>query len=180
MNVCHCGNHAFEPASYWHVVLVSAEDLHLLRGADSIASHPRLRPKCATAYWRDGQVYRNLHHLVMPNKPGHVIDHKDRNPLDNRRQNLRYASMGESARNRSYPKGYTGFRGVQIGRSLGTYEAFIVRDRKRHYLGKFGTAKEAALAYNDAARRLHGEFAVLNKVDDVVGGERVELPTSGV
>lgn len=48
-----------------------------------------------------------LHRLVMDAKSGEIVDHRNRNKLDNRRINLRICSISENNRNRSGVKGYT-------------------------------------------------------------------------
>ena len=90
-------------------------------------------------------------------------DHKNGNGLDNRRMNLRAASHAENARNRKIPKNNkTGAKGVTL--EDGRFRAVIRYDKVKYSLGQFGTLKEAAHAYDQAAMRLHGDFARTNVV----------------
>ena len=51
-----------------------------------------------------------------------------------------------------------------VNRSHGSWAARIQIDGKRKTLGSFDTEADAALAYNEAARQCHGEFAYMNPV----------------
>jgi hypothetical protein len=94
-----------------------------------------------------------------------LVDHKNHNTLDNRRENLRLASFKENNRNR-LPRSKTGYKGVSIDR-YGHPVAHIKIDGKSKYLGRFETVELAAIAYNKAAADAYGEFAWLNKVGDL-------------
>jgi hypothetical protein len=88
-----------------------------------------------------------------------VGDHINRNPLDNRRENLRIANYSQNAANsRLRRDSTTGFKGVCWDKSSGLYVATIMKDRRRIHLGSFQAAKEAAAAYRGAAELYHGEF----------------------
>ena len=104
-----------------------------------------------------------LHHLIAgtPLK-GHCIDHINGDPLDNRRANLRPCTKAQNNRNRHKIRGEVSYKGV---RKVGErYRAEISHQNKRKSLGYHDTPEEAALAYNEAARLYHGEFAYLNDV----------------
>jgi len=92
---------------------------------------------------------------------GEYIDHKDRNKLNCRRDNLRSASRSESNANRvlSTPSGY---RGVSWHEPTQKWQASIWKNRKIQYLGWFEDIEDAAKAYDQAAIIVHGNFAVLN------------------
>jgi hypothetical protein len=90
-------------------------------------------------------------------------DHRDGNKLDNRRQNLREATHAQNLWNagkKSHNK--SGFKGVYLEAWTGKYRAEIRVDRKRLTLGRFKRAEDAARAYDEAARKHHGEFAKVN------------------
>lgn len=106
-----------------------------------------------------------MHRVVIGAEKGQTVDHINRNPLDNRKENLRIVNKSENAMNsKKAINNSSGYRGVYHDKRDNSYDAFINKDGKRIYLGRFKQIKEAALAYNDAAIRLHGKFASLNEV----------------
>lgn len=94
-------------------------------------------------------------------------DHRDGNGLNNQRYNLRVCSPGQNRYNqsvRTHAK-HSRFKGVSLKRDTPRakpWEAYISAEGKLRKLGHFYTEEAAALAYNEAAKVLHGEFARLN------------------
>lgn len=92
--------------------------------------------------------------------PRQYIDHINREKLDNRISNLREATPEQNMHNRSGDKkSQTGVKGVYPRAKGKSFEAWIMRSGKHHYLGRFKTIIDAQLAYQSAAASLHGEFA---------------------
>lgn len=87
------------------------------------------------------------------------IDHKNRVKTDNRIDNLRIATTSQNQMNsdRTGSKKSKLPRGVHVHR--GRYQSVITVDGKMKHLGCFYSIKEAALAYEEAARKHFGEFA---------------------
>lgn len=106
-----------------------------------------------------------MHRQIMSAITGQMIDHKNGDKLDNRKDNLRFCTRGENARNcRKWRKSSTsGYKGVHLTKNSG-WAAKIYLDSKRIFLGYYKTQEEAALAYNKAAILYHGEFAKLNEI----------------
>lgn len=89
---------------------------------------------------------------------GHLADHRDCNPMNNRWDNLRLATHSQNTIN--MPKtcrNTTGLKGVSIEK--GRFRASIKVHGKSFYLGRYDTAVEAHAAYCKAARHYHGDFA---------------------
>jgi hypothetical protein len=109
-----------------------------------------------------------IHRQIMNPPPGVCVDHIDRDTLNNQRSNLRFATRAQNNANRSSSrsKSTCTFLGVTFEKERVSakkkWVARIRKDGKRYRLGRFATAVEAADAYNNAAIRLHGEFASLN------------------
>lgn len=103
-----------------------------------------------------------IHRAIMNCKPGKFIDHINRDRLDNRKENLRIANRSQNNANmRIQDRNKLGVKGVCLHR--GRYQASITVKKKTIFLGNYDTAKEAALAYDEAAKMYHGEFALTNK-----------------
>lgn len=91
-----------------------------------------------------------------------IVDHANRDRLDNRRANLRWADSAGNAQNTSLAKNNSsGFKGVSRA-ARGKWRARITVGRKERFIGLYDTPEAAAAAYDAAAERLHGEFASPN------------------
>lgn len=101
-----------------------------------------------------------MHRFIIGAAPDVEVDHRNEDKLDNRRSNLREATHSGNAINRSATRAKSGYRGVS--RDKKTWAASIQVERKTLYLGSFKRPEAAAVAYDAAARRHHGEFARLN------------------
>lgn len=92
-----------------------------------------------------------------------VVDHKDRNHLNNQFENLRPATRSQNQMNRGvYASSSTGYKGVSYHSARNKYVAMIKASGQNYFLGRFIDPKEAAKAYDRAAKKFFGEFAVLN------------------
>lgn len=108
----------------------------------------------AYTYNEQTQKYVAMHQIITGKNN---IDHIDRNGLNNKKENLREATMQTNAWNKDKRKDNTsGYKGVY--RSTSAWIASI----QGKYLGSYKTKEEAAEAYDMAALKLFGEFAKLN------------------
>lgn len=104
----------------------------------------------------------SMHRLIMRCPKGLLVDHKNHNTLDNRRENLRICNRSENMWNRKSTCGISKYKGVVWYKNANKWSAGIWQYDKRTYLGLFETEVEAAIAYNKKAAELFGEFACLN------------------
>src|SRR6266576_1447052 len=119
------------------------------------------------AYRRFGKerVYLHLEIAREMGLNGPEVDHKDRNPYNCKRENLRESNRQLQNANHDLQKNNTtGYRGVCFDKNRRKYIVGIKFNQKLIHLGRFDSDIEAAKAYNSAALRLFGEHAVLNKV----------------
>lgn len=105
---------------------------------------------------------RYLHHDIMPKVPGMDIDHRDRNRLNNRRDNLRYATRSQNMGNVDPASEYSnsGFRGVYLytnGRTKPWFASIVWLGTR--FCAYFYTRTEAVAWRTEQANRLFGAFA---------------------
>ncbi len=106
-----------------------------------------------------------IHRVVMKAKKGEEIDHINGDTLDNRKKNLRIVNRSQNEWNRDKQKNNTsGFKGVSWNKRANKWFASIYKNSQQIYLGLFEDKEEAAKAYNQAATKYHGKFALLNKI----------------
>lgn len=92
--------------------------------------------------------------------PENEIDHINRDPSDNRWENLRCASHSQNGKNTGFRKNNTsGFKGVSFHKGKKRWLASIMVDGKRINLGAFASPEDASAAYQSAAVKHFGEFA---------------------
>lgn len=109
--------------------------------------------------------YTQMAYFVLNVPKGLIADHKNRNKLDNRKQNLRVCTCLESTRNRGLPKNNTsGYIGLTFVRDIKKWLAQIWVNGKSVNLGYFTNKEEAAYVRDLKAKEVYGEFAVLNNV----------------
>jgi HNH endonuclease len=147
------------------VALIDDDDLPLVKGYQWEVHHIHGRNyeyHYARRFVREDGVRRTqyMHRQILGVPKGVDVDHIDGDGLNNCRSNLRPATRSQNAMNSRRHGGTSGvpFKGVflHVG---GKYQARIKVGRETIHLGSFVDAREAALAYDAAARRYFGRFA---------------------
>jgi len=144
------------------IALVDDEDYKECSSLPWVAklSNNRVWYAARTETDEEGRYDVYLHNFIMQPKEGERIDHIDRDGLNCQRHNMRIASRSQNMANRVLPNS-SGFRGVSLT-PKGRWRAVIRKDGILYNIGTYGTAEEAARAWDAEALLLHGEFAVLN------------------
>jgi len=104
-----------------------------------------------------------MHRLVTNVGDDKEVDHRDGNGLNNQKSNLRICNPSQNSQNcQRYKNNTSGVKGVSFRKDRGVWVAEITCSGKKYYLGYFQNINDALLAYNNAAKQLHGEFAKPN------------------
>lgn len=92
-----------------------------------------------------------------------VIDHINGDVEDNRIENLQILTHTQNLHKQKLSKNNkSGFKGVSFNKRRNQWVARIACNNKKIYIGEFSDIKDAAIAYDNAAKELHGEYAILN------------------
>jgi len=131
--------------------------LHSVFGVDYVARSVRENKRCKLLFIHKEVAERMRLNITL------IIDHKDRNPLNNCRDNLREATKSQNMANSKRALNNTsGYNGVHFSKCKYKWVAQIGFNNTRKHLGYFNTPEEAAKAYDKAAKQYFGEFAFFN------------------
>lgn len=90
---------------------------------------------------------------------GLLVDHKNRNTLDNRRENLRLATKSQNAMNSELPNNNTsGYKGIDYRIKRKQWRARITVDGSVKHLGWFQSKEDAIKAREAAEMEYYKEF----------------------
>lgn len=113
-----------------------------------------------------------LMHRFLLNAPENLeVDHINGDGLDNRRENLRLATRRQNAQNSRAASCIEGrpvsskYKGVFFDDVCGKWRTAVRNETGRKYCGVYVKEVDAALAYDQAARIVFGEYARLNFPD---------------
>lgn len=164
---CACGDHIFAPLTHGFITLVSPADAELLTQTWSVSGRKRKLGRWVHPYARGSHRKPLAKTILGVAAKGKFIDHKNGNTLDNRRDNLRLCTPSQNNWNQRKQRRVTSskYKGVFYGvraRKGFPWVAGIQAHNVFIRLGSWATEVEAARAYDEAAKRLHGEFAKTN------------------
>lgn len=110
---------------------------------------------------RRAQKSLYMHRVILNAPANRHVDHIDGDGLNNCRSNLRLCTRSQNLSNhRKYKNNQSGFVGVR--RNGRKWQALVKKNGKDYCFGTFPTKIQAAVARDEAAKELHGNFARLN------------------
>jgi hypothetical protein len=152
------GNLAYVTLTKGYVAVIDACDVPLVEGFNWRALVTKRGVYALRSKRCGGRKMKSIlmHRVLLGVAAGKLVDHVDRNGLNNSRSNLREATHSENACNSPIrPHNQSGFKGVRKARRKWT--AYVTFG-KRHYLGMFDTPEAAHEAYCNAAKSIQRGF----------------------
>ena len=154
------GNAAYVPLTRGYEAIIDAADVGKV---ERYVWHAMVKSHTVYAVRSDystGKMQKiGMHRAIAGAEEMQIVDHIDGNGLNNRRANVRIASVSQNCMNRKRAKNNTAkFKGVTYHAKDQKWWARIMANGRRVSLGYFETAAEAGAAYGHASNLMHGEF----------------------
>lgn len=131
-------------------------------------AHIGLDKNCEYAFTTTGGSHKTrkriyLHRFISNAPKGKLVDHINGNGLDNRKDNIRFASHSQNQANvkPKTNKMYSNLKGVSFYKQCNKWMSTITVSGKRIYLGVFTTDVAAHEAYKNASIKHFGEFSLV-------------------
>jgi len=155
------------PLTKGKFAIVDPEDYHQIRECKWYAHkspHTFYAVRSLTNGKKEKRKNAYMHHMVIDIPAGMYCDHINHNGLDNRKANLRIATHTQNVwhRRKFRRPSRSKYKGVDWAKDMKRWRARITVNGRRIYLGSFDNEIEAAKAYDRAAKKFHGEFAMPN------------------
>jgi hypothetical protein len=162
---CECGEHGFLQILKRWTVFFSVGDMDFVckKNWFIIGKSGKYPYAASSVTYRKKTNQQTMHRLLAGAEAGMVVDHKNGDTLDNRKENLRACTHSENMANRikrctSRSKFKGVYREKNGWRAQCRFNGKIVKKRAR-------TEEEAAEIYNQLAAEMQGEFARLNDLE---------------
>jgi hypothetical protein len=153
------------PLTRGKYAIVDPDDYHSLAAHKWQLHQNRTVSYAVRTVRRPGQPNKlmPMHRQVMNAPPGMLVDHINHDGLDNRKANLRLATPSQNSRNQRKCKPTASrYKGLSWDRDGKKWRVRIRANGRYIPLGRFNDEIQAARAYDEAAKKYHGEFASLN------------------
>ena len=115
-----------------------------------------------------------MHRVVAQACRGEIVDHKNHNTLDNRRENLRVGNQSLNQMNRLPIGGTSQYKGVRFYSWTMQWAANCMGN----HIGYFDSEIDAARAYNTVAYENVGDWSLLNDIPGLSKEELISFPDS--
>jgi hypothetical protein len=126
------------------------------------------------AVGRVNGIMKQMHRVILNAPKDMIIDHINRNTLDNRKNNLRICNKSQNAMNSKIPSDNTsGAKGVYWNKRYSKWEVRICLKGHNKFLGYFEDKQDAIEARRKAELKYFGEYSALNRETQKLKQDRV-------
>lgn len=161
------GDVAYVPLTKGYEAIIDSADVDLVKHWNWCAALSRRSDGSIMAVYAIRNVWNTdgttrtilMHRLLAQTAPKMETDHIDGNGLNNRRSNLRPATVSQNQQNSRRRQGTkSGVKGVCFDRAKGKWRADIKVSGRNVFLGYFDCIENAGAAYANGSAHYHGEF----------------------